>query len=331
MGWTGVDLFFVLSGFLITRILLTSKNSRHYFKNFYLRRMLRIFPLYYAALVCGIWLIPAILPETIVQPYLGQSQSHQGWLWSYSVNIARTFMPIVSFGMFSHFWSLAIEEQFYIIWPSVVKWLEPKRLFYVCLSIIAVSLFGRIVCCSMTPDWGVAYMLTIFRLDSLASGSILALLIYTKDKDKILFYFRKAQQGLKILGVLLIVLFFLINPFYPSNWFVLTFGLLLLAVCAACLVLHCINEVPSTKIRTIFSARLLQWFGKYSYGMYVLHFPILFVMRDSSIAVALKTPWPAINGWVFLFSGLLATSLAAWLSYHMLELPFLKMKKYFAY
>ena len=162
MGWTGVDLFFVLSGFLITRILLTSKNSRHYFKNFYLRRMLRIFPLYYAALVCGIWLIPAILPETIVQPYLGQSQSHQGWLWSYSVNIARTFMPIVSFGMFSHFWSLAIEEQFYIIWPSVVKWLEPKRLFYVCLSIIAVSLFGRIVCCSMTPDWGVAYMLTNF-------------------------------------------------------------------------------------------------------------------------------------------------------------------------
>src|SRR5688572_17459077 len=123
IGWTGVDLFFVLSGFLITRILLETKNKPKYFQRFYTKRALRIFPLYYLfIIVCVIinHLIPLnglkLLPENIL------------YVLTYTLNFQFYDINglVPGFAM-NHFWSLAIEEHFYLIWPLMV-WLMNKRL-----------------------------------------------------------------------------------------------------------------------------------------------------------------------------------------------------------
>jgi peptidoglycan/LPS O-acetylase OafA/YrhL len=104
IGQTGVDLFFVLSGFLITRILLSTKESPHFFRSFYARRTLRIFPLYFAYLAIYFFLLPPLLGDPI-PPFATQM-----WSWFYLENVPQTF-NLHSSGP-GHFWSLAVEEQF---------------------------------------------------------------------------------------------------------------------------------------------------------------------------------------------------------------------------
>ena len=116
-GWMGVDLFFVLSGFLITRILIQSKGSTYYFRNFYLRRSFRIFPLYYAVLV-GLFVVAPIASHS---PAVQELARHQIWYWTYTVNFLAANTNGEACGLHTvHFWSLSVEEQFYLIWPAVV-------------------------------------------------------------------------------------------------------------------------------------------------------------------------------------------------------------------
>jgi peptidoglycan/LPS O-acetylase OafA/YrhL len=120
--WSGVDLFFVLSGFLISGILLDTREQPGMLKTFYLRRTLRIFPLYYATLL--LWFV-LLRPLWSPSGQFQAMEAAQGWFWSYSFNIrAALYGPIPSF--FDHFWSLAVEEQFYLIWPLTIL-LLPKR------------------------------------------------------------------------------------------------------------------------------------------------------------------------------------------------------------
>lgn len=109
-GWVGVDLFFVLSGYLITRILLSTKESPRYFTTFYGRRALRIFPLYYAVLVAVLLILPRLVPPT---PELDAILGRQVFLWTYLSNWVRdTFNS--DYAALKHFWSLSVEEQFYL-------------------------------------------------------------------------------------------------------------------------------------------------------------------------------------------------------------------------
>jgi peptidoglycan/LPS O-acetylase OafA/YrhL len=108
-GWVGVDLFFVLSGFLITRILLAARGSPGYFTNFYARRVLRIFPLYYATLLMVFVVLPWLGVTAAPEP----AASHQAWLWTYTSNLLvarlRSFVFLTPAANLNHFWSLAIE------------------------------------------------------------------------------------------------------------------------------------------------------------------------------------------------------------------------------
>src|SRR5437763_217904 len=122
-----VDVFFVLSGFLITGILLDAKGSNHYFRNFYVRRVLRIFPLYYGFLFVFFILAPALRPPTPGGPFEGWRAS-QGWFWSYLSNYQLLFPQWVRPYPLSHFWTLAVEEQFYLFWPTVVLLTSRKGL-----------------------------------------------------------------------------------------------------------------------------------------------------------------------------------------------------------
>src|SRR5215217_4795984 len=117
-GSYGVELFFVLSGFLITGILYDARNDPHYFRNFYMRRVLRIFPLYYGVLILLFFVAPLIL--LLRGPTLDYLVDRQAWAWLYAVNIHIAMHGEWSLSYIDHFWSLAVEEHFYLFWPAVV-------------------------------------------------------------------------------------------------------------------------------------------------------------------------------------------------------------------
>jgi peptidoglycan/LPS O-acetylase OafA/YrhL len=144
IGWSGVDLFFVLSGFLISGILIDSRESPRYFTSFYARRVLRIFPLYFGYLLgffCLIKPFAAIFPFPEVAKWSLLPATEQLWYWSYLSNWRSGLGHDISF--LTHFWSLAIEEQFYMVWPLVVFFASRKALLRICIGIVVLAVTMR--------------------------------------------------------------------------------------------------------------------------------------------------------------------------------------------
>ncbi|MEO8103866.1 MAG: acyltransferase, partial [Betaproteobacteria bacterium] len=169
VGWTGVQLFFALSGFLITGILLDTRHAQNYYSGFYARRTLRIFPLYFIVLAVAFLVVPAI---GVVPPKLAADQPNQIWLWTYTSNWA-TVMGVGS-KAFPHYWSLAVEEQFYLVWPLLIRSRGPARCIRFCLGVAVVSLLLRIVLVwAGTPSEGI-YQNSFCRMDALALGGAAA-------------------------------------------------------------------------------------------------------------------------------------------------------------
>lgn len=166
LGWAGVDLFFVLSGFLITGILLRSKERPHYFRNFYARRALRIFPLYYAFLVVVLFVLPRASSATAAEkvPYFLYLQNF-AWLWP-----GEAHHDIVR----STTWSLAVEEQFYLVWPAAVLLTSRRTLVAVCSVMLVGAIALRLLLLGAEVPF--VYFLTPCRCDGLAAGALLALL-----------------------------------------------------------------------------------------------------------------------------------------------------------
>ena len=173
-GSYGVELFFVLSGFLITGILYDARNKPNYFRNFYMRRVLRIFPLYYGVLVLVFFVAP------LIPMFRGQTLDYlvdrQAWAWLYAVNVYIAKQGEWSFSYLDHFWSLAVEEHFYLVWPLVVLLLaqRPRTLITVSLAIALGAMLARLTGSLMGLSWWTTYVLTPFRLDGLALGAFLA-------------------------------------------------------------------------------------------------------------------------------------------------------------
>lgn len=164
-GQTGVDLFFVLSGFLITRILLATRNATGYYRNFYGRRTLRIFPLYYAFLLIYCYILPLIQKIEVIPLELNW------WFWAYLQNIPLTF-PGLSMDGPRHYWSLGVEEHFYLLWPLVVRSLNARSLPLFCYAAIIGTLVARGIMIFFL-DLSVFYF-SPCRLDGLAMGALLA-------------------------------------------------------------------------------------------------------------------------------------------------------------
>ena len=176
MGWIGVDLFFVLSGFLITGILLDLRRNPDYFRIFYGRRTVRIFPLYYAALTVFFLVVPMLLTHLHHQRAFDVETGTAGKLfaWTYLLNWYEGLkgFQIIPHPL-QHFWSLAIEEQFYLVWPFLVLKLARRRLIQVCFGLMALGLFMRAVMYWIHLPIA-AYTWTICRADPLAAGAIVA-------------------------------------------------------------------------------------------------------------------------------------------------------------
>jgi peptidoglycan/LPS O-acetylase OafA/YrhL len=179
-GWCGVDLFFVLSGFLITRILYQAKESDRYFTNFDLRRTLRIFPLYYAVLALTFVIIPH-LPSGLIPPEnlerWARIEANPLWYWFFLSNFSTAMAGNWGHGILDVTWSLAIEEQFYLLWPWVVYRFDRRRLLQVCGLVFVTALITRgvMTIAGMSPIS--VYVLTPARLDVLAAGAFVALIV----------------------------------------------------------------------------------------------------------------------------------------------------------
>jgi peptidoglycan/LPS O-acetylase OafA/YrhL len=318
LGWSGVDLFFVLSGFLITSILLASRTQPRYFRRFYGRRALRIFPLYYVGLVLGLLVVPAVWPSE-VNKLLGDSLRGQAWFWTYTLNVGYALGWLSGVGILGQFWTLTIEEQFYLAWPAVVKTLTDRGLVAACLALAAGALVLRIFWLTegWPGGWQGAYRFTLTRVDALAVGALVAVLVRAPAWRQRLE--RWAPLGLAAGLAAIALLFASLTRFYPNERSVVTFGHTLLALTFGWLM---VIAVGSRSPRGL-GLRPLRALGKYSYGIYVWHWPLQQVM----LIYHADRFSPA----GFLAAGLLGSLALGWLSYLVIERPFLNLKRFFAY
>jgi peptidoglycan/LPS O-acetylase OafA/YrhL len=247
LGQTGVDLFFALSGFLITTILLQSPHGdRHELRNFYIRRTLRIFPLYYMAL--GLFCI-----------LFGGVSS---WYWVYLQNIAVALHWPQSGP--SHFWSLAVEEQFYLVWPFLILFWPRRWLAVTMWGVVGLSLALRIV---LVHTQVALFYFTLTRLDGLAGGGLLAyyysrgVLARYKAALAVLFAVGLTSLGDEDLLTHASASVQVLKYTSASAAYVAAIGLL---ICTADSVVH--RVLRSRPARAI---------GRVSYGMYVFH-PAIF-------------------------------------------------------
>src|SRR5437879_42167 len=170
-GWMGVDLFFVLSGFLITGILVDTKPSYGYFRNFYARRCLRIWPLYYALIVFMFVIVPRLRPADAHTVFDKSSP----W-WAYPLFLQNVLIPSPTnaAGPLAVTWSLAIEEQFYLVWPWVIRYGSPAQVRRLALLVIGLSPALRLYLSFHDVN---LYTNVFCRLDGLMAGALLALVV----------------------------------------------------------------------------------------------------------------------------------------------------------
>ena len=176
LGWTGVNLFFVLSGFLITGILYDSREDAHYYRVFYARRTVRIFPLYYATLAAYFLVIPLVRRHLHAPDLVDLAgTAAQFCTWTYLLNwlIGAKGFTVVS-ALIQHFWSLSIEEQFYVVWPWIVRNLTRRRLMLLCAGLTAGALALRAML-DLLHRADAAYTWTFCRTDAMAIGALIAL------------------------------------------------------------------------------------------------------------------------------------------------------------
>lgn len=330
-GWAGVDLFFVLSGFLITSILFEAKQSAGYFKNFYMRRVLRIFPLYYGVLFVALIAIPLVY--TYRNVIYTRVVAHQFWLWVYFQNYVRP--EKAGWAGFTHFWSLAVEEQFYLVWPAVVWLLGRRTLLGVCVGMIGTALVMRCALVMAGVDPQSLYYWTPCRMDALAIGAFIALA--SRGPRGLAALVRPAAFVAGGTGLLLAGLFvFRRGTLYFKDPLVQTAGYSLLALFFGSLLVKTVASRPDHAWGRLWSNRGLRFFGKYSYGIYVFHgllvLPVAQLLRwpkvEHLFGLAGRT-WLVLSAQVVVGSVLsTACALASW---HLYEKHFLKLKRFFEY
>ena len=333
MGWVGVDLFFVLSGFLITGILYDAKGGAHFFRNFYMRRVLRIFPLYYAFLVFVLVLLPAVRPAAAVPA------ETQFWLWTYLSNIlfARAGWEGVP-GHTTHLWSLAIEEQFYLLWPLVVFFASRRRLVQICIGAIIFAELTRIGLHYTAPDGIAGYALMPARIDALAVGALVAVLAREPSGAAMLLRFSRPVMFGSALWLAIVIGWTRIavgGTLPPLDVRVQLGAYTAIALLFGALLVRAIAAPDSSRRARVLSSATLAAFGRYSYALYLIHIVVRNVFHGQLTQLGGKLPTvlgsqlPAQIG--VLLAGIGISYALAFASWHLFEKHFLALKRFFNY
>lgn len=345
-GWTGVNIFFVLSGFLITGILFDTKDAPSRLSTFYIRRTLRIFPLYYG-IFFGLFLITPIF--------------HWRWnvYWTfwplYVGNFLRFLSPasllvntplelaadahLVSARLphsalyLGHSWSLCVEEQFYLLWPAVVFWIrDRKKLMWVCLAFVVCVPLLRIELNQTAAPWLLKteflYRFTLTQFDALLLGGLCALLWRGPERR----FLQAAARFFAAIGTVAVLLYFVLVirswklDVVPYPHWVYTGGLAFVDLYAASLIVCSLS--PATLAHRLFDLPFLRWLGRLTYGAYVFHD----IFHNLYAHIVLHLWGESLRQHVYRWSGLTAalalpaTILLAYLSFRFFEAPFLNLK-----
>jgi peptidoglycan/LPS O-acetylase OafA/YrhL len=312
-GRLGVNLFFVLSGFLITGLLLNSRHRKDYYRHFYIRRALRILPAYLALLA-------------ILAAFRYTTNSFILLSLAYLSNLTPLFGVAIGYPVL---WSLAVEEHFYIVWPAVTRWLKGSALLYCSLFIITVSPLCRLLSFYLASRHGdVSFQVNDYTwnsADGLSCGAVLAIFLrdYRPDRRRLL--------RLCLFGILLSIGIWIIGIPYGilsrktsvgmalqivpwQVFFVALLGIFLL--------------IGSSERRSIVQVSVLRFFGEISYGLYLIH--LLIFEGFDWIAKRYNIPgigWGKLSDLIFRFGYVCCTAiLLAYLSRKQFEDRFLRLK-----
>lgn len=314
-GWAGVDLFFVLSGLLITGLLLDARDRAEGPRRFWVRRAFRILPLAYAFLA-------AILfsPFWRQEPWHAGVYVEQAWFWLFASNWLVLFRPALASGLLGHLWSLAIEEQFYLAWPLMTVTFSPRKLETLCLVVLSVSLAAHLTAATRHVDPALLSSLTPTRLDGLVLGAWLALRLRRTPPSPSL---PNPHRRRIVVAAALAILLLGSDRALPghASWS-LAVGPSLLALTFALFLSGLLVSPEGAVVRSICELRPLVALGRISYGFYVLHVPII----DS-----LRRHWPAPDGSLadalgFFTAALLASAVLATISWFAFERPMLRLR-----
>ena len=325
VGWCGVDLFFVLSGLLITGILLDTREAANRFTSFYMRRFLRIFPLYYAVLLGYFVVVPWISGR----PATGAGE--QVWYWTYLCNWSTSFQADTRTPLLSHFWSLAVEEQFYLVWPALVFFTRRQTLARLCVAVATVVLLTRVAMVGLHFPPIAIHRLTVCRIDALALGGLAAIVL--RRPAWLRAVYPRLRVAAAVLCALLLAVAVASHGFLEDSTVVETAGLSLLGLLFAILVVQVVVESSGGGGRTarIFGNPALRWLGKYSYGIYVYNFLLYVAVVEpvSAFAAAQTGTLRTVVHLGFLVGGLAASAAVAVVSWYLLESPLLGLKRLF--
>jgi len=317
LGTHGVDLFFVISGFLITGILIDTSGQKNSLKKFYIRRTLRIFPVYYLTLVLGISLLFFIVPDFS----LGIREA------MYFVYLQNLFsvVDIEEIAYFRVFWSLAVEEQYYLFWPVIFLWARKQSWeLFLCITLIFASVLGR----SILVDGGAfvtARDITFLHMDGLCLGGLLAVLIHKFGKSE-------RMRKISFMSLIMIGTVYALYAIFSKGSFadieiVLKYGIIIFSLFYFFLLMWILTNPENNLFKTILRSPPLQSIGSVSYGMYIFHGPIMFFAIEHSYFKS-HGYWGAHLG--LLATGVVLSYILAFMSYKFFEKPILKLKYRYA-
>jgi peptidoglycan/LPS O-acetylase OafA/YrhL len=323
-GW-GVDLFFALSGFLITGILLDTRSALNRVSSFYGRRVLRIFPVYYLAL--GLVLLAApFFPWVKAAANMQNAADRLSYCFYF-----QNWIPLWHHGDYpesflGHFWSLAVEEQFYLIWPAVVWHLTTRGVARLCAAALLFTFVVRIFLVAHFGSSIWLYAFTLTRADGLYVGSALAAIFALKGQLP-----NRLLAGLTAGGLAALATVVALGParaLWQTGTYMAMFGILGIALLSGALIVYSLR-FSEGRLGKFFQQRWIRTFGKYSYGMYVWHFPIYYSIQHFMQLRSVVFPLPTAQAIPYVAFLVAASYAVAWLSFNGYEQWFLRLKTHF--
>lgn len=317
----GTDLFFVLSGFLITTVLLNTNKTRHAISNFYIRRVLRVFPLYYLSLLIFLLLLPGIQNIPIKMEYYVENQT---WLWLFLQNWLYIFKDPNPFSALNHLWSMVIEEQFYLFWPLIILiFPKSKNLLAFVSALYVLFIVFRMLIWFAQID-GLAYynLFSFTKVDGIFVGCMVAIL--HKRQSNII-----NDHCLFIMATLILInlSFIIINSSFELGLPYFAFiGYITFSILFGLLINFLIIK-KSSILHTIFELRLLKSIGKISYGTYIFHWPLYLLISPIFQSFFINFFSASISTLIISIIATIIAYLIGFLTYNFFEIRFLKLGK----